>query len=404
MSCAACNGSFGDDEESLCCTEKTCGKKYHVLCTCGRISTENIRESWICPECCCAAKKGGDNSMTPVGSTKKSRDRDSNVTFRKKASVTNEILPNQLGQELLSEMRELRCEVLLLKNQLSRTLSTITTYETKLQSYDFKLANHEALISKYEVKITNYASEVNSLNAKLKTYSHTAGCLKTKSTQTSQLEPLHIVQPKPVDSKPTSPSQSTPKRQTKSPIAQVQKQGRVELVTQVSIPKLQSNSGSPNRSLTTNNVELISAANTLNDDQQWIEAKRKNRKHSLKCGAAGPAVTELRAVEARKHIHLWNMVSGIEEVREYVNKLCPNGSCTVVELTAKGDYKSYKIGVPVAYFDTCYSEKVWPVNARIKPWVNYGGSVKRTSAISKTGPPPSPSNFRERPSNRATSA
>lgn len=65
------------------------------------------------------------------------------------------------------------------------------------------------------------------------------------------------------------------------------------------------------------------------------------------------------------------MESTADEIRSYLHTLCGVDTCTVDELTPKGNYKSFKIGLPTAYYERCYSADVWPVNARIKPWINY---------------------------------
>lgn len=96
------------------------------------------------------------------------------------------------------------------------------------------------------------------------------------------------------------------------------------------------------------------------------QVRQKSRKQESVLGTANASVTTLKAVEVKKYIHLWNMESEAEEVQEYLRILCPTGTCTVDKLTPKGSYKSYKVGVPVAYYDKCLSGDVWPFNARIK--------------------------------------
>lgn len=65
------------------------------------------------------------------------------------------------------------------------------------------------------------------------------------------------------------------------------------------------------------------------------------------------------------------MVSGLEDVRLYLKELCPTVTFTVDELNSKGDYKSYKIGVPDTHYETCFAADVWPDNARIKAWIPF---------------------------------
>ncbi|KAF9824592.1 hypothetical protein SFRURICE_004049 [Spodoptera frugiperda] len=108
----------------------------------------------------------------------------------------------------------------------------------------------------------------------------------------------------------------------------------------------------------------------------WSEVVRKPSRRAVSIhGAAGPNVTSLKAVEVRKHLHLWNMESTADEIQKYLYTLCNTDTCTVQELTPKGNYKSFKIGVPLACFEKCYSADVWPMNARIKPWIYYRKST-----------------------------
>ncbi|PZC77614.1 hypothetical protein B5X24_HaOG203170 [Helicoverpa armigera] len=114
----------------------------------------------------------------------------------------------------------------------------------------------------------------------------------------------------------------------------------------------------------------------LVNSQSWSEVVKKPSRRAISIhGAAGPNVTSLKAVEVRKHLHLWNMESTTDEIQKYLHTLCNTDTCTVEELTPKGNYKSFKIGVPLACYDKCYSADVWPVNARIKPWIFYRKST-----------------------------
>lgn len=106
--------------------------------------------------------------------------------------------------------------------------------------------------------------------------------------------------------------------------------------------------------------------------EKWKEVRRTKPRPSLSMRClAGPAVTSLKAAEMRKYIHLWNMLSGAEDVKQYLNELCPQKVCTVQELNTTNNYKSFKIGVPEECFDRCFSVNIWPENARVKKWVNY---------------------------------
>lgn len=126
-------------------------------------------------------------------------------------------------------------------------------------------------------------------------------------------------------------------------------------------------------------VSMPEAETKAMDGWQVVNNKRPRRSASIR-GTAAPNLVPLKAVEYRKHIHLWNMASGSDEVLAYVKSLCPTGTCTLEELRAKGDYKSFKISVPAIYYDKCLSPQLWPENARIKPWLFRGSP----SAAKKT--------------------
>lgn len=105
----------------------------------------------------------------------------------------------------------------------------------------------------------------------------------------------------------------------------------------------------------------------------WTEVQRKTtwQALSLHC-VAGPAVTSLRVVEPRKqYMHLWNMISRVEDGKKYLYELFPQRVCTVEELKTKNIHKYSKIGVPEECFDRCFSVDIWPENARVKRWVSH---------------------------------
>lgn len=66
------------------------------------------------------------------------------------------------------------------------------------------------------------------------------------------------------------------------------------------------------------------------------------------------------------------MESNIEEIRDYLGQLCSTATFTVDEIKPKRHYKSYKIGIPIYYFETIFSADIWPENAKIKLWFPSG--------------------------------
>lgn len=388
MSCSACDGGILADENYLRCVIESCSKLYHHLCIGGKDSTLDEKNTWVCPECCCAAKKGGNNSSTPVGSKK--RDYSSNVTHRKRTNLPtngdssskcdkhadhsfeikskggdNSLTPagadrdhkvtqgnrtpmssgaepgscvENAPSQLSAEVRSLRQEVFILRDQLALAISILTSYDAKLEGYSSQV---QALHIKYE-QAAAVPVAINPLQSK-----------------EAPREPLTVIACKPAI-KLKSTVSKTPN--TAAPVAPT-RSGK-DVNTKATRPR-------GGETCTGNSSEVTHSLKQGTEDlQQWTEVRRSRRPASLS-GTAGPTVTTLKAVEPRSYVHLWNMESSAEEIRTYLRGLCPGGTCSVTELSAKGDYKSYKIGVPVPYEEMCLSAEVWPVNAKIKPWIVY---------------------------------
>ncbi|CAH0727671.1 unnamed protein product, partial [Brenthis ino] len=140
MDCAACCKLIVSEEAFLQCMVRTCQKTYHELCT-GILDPASVNtEAWICPECACMSKRGGDNSLTPVGASRqRSSAADSNnITYRKKAIIlaSNEDKQEIKNTEVLRlEIKQLREEIIGLKNQLNQAMSLLTTFHGKCDNY-----------------------------------------------------------------------------------------------------------------------------------------------------------------------------------------------------------------------------------------------------------------------------
>lgn len=373
MSCAACSTAILLDEDSLRCALDGCRKMYHLLCAGGKRPSDSAN-AWVCPECSCAARRGGDNSLTPVGTSKTLRD--PNVTYRKVIPVagtgkilnkktdplteeqaTTRIEKDQHDHEtdLPTEIRSLRQDILLLKDQLSAAVTIILSYETKLERY----ATHvQSLHEKIE---QNYARSPLADSRQFRL---------AVSPSEGSAEPPKLVHKKVVKKNaqvgifrvPPTPGENSrvPNGVVKQSVAadnqSVDAGNQSVAAVNTNEPRVAINPG-------------VLAVDT--QQQPWTEVRKRSRRPPSLCGTAGPAITSLKAVEARTFIHLWNMESSADDIRSYLHQLCPVGTCTVEELTARGNYKSYKLGVPAVYTETCLSTEVWPVNARLKTWITY---------------------------------
>ncbi|CAK1546286.1 unnamed protein product [Leptosia nina] len=240
-----------------------------------------------------------------------SNKRDSkNITVRKKTTEKEAVESSKL--DYAAEIRNLRQEVSMLRDHLETAIS---------------------LIHSCEVKIDAYSDRIFSIFEKVKP----DNC------------PVH------------------PKIITKENVQLVSKKSKLKNANKnknnkktTPIPSLQSLEKEKEKS-SKNSV----SPNYKPDELQPVQRKKHP---TTVCGAASPSVTTLKAVQPRRFLHLWNMESSVEEVRGYLQQLCPGSVCVVEELKARGNYKSYKIEVPAICFDTCLSAEVWPINAKIKIW------------------------------------
>lgn len=400
MDCAACCSKIDAEEEHLRCAIDTCSKMYHFLCAGGRSLTES-RNSWICPECRCSAKKGGDNSSTPVGSAKK-QFRDTNVTHRRKVGSpcpADDSCVVETSELSTDEVLGMRQEMRSLKGQLSHAVSVIISYESQMATYTSEVRElNKKLASLVEVTAVPPTPEtsanpqvdvtlapVNSFpaqrNSNISMAMEISVLSKTQAQSHLEVPVTDVAGPviQTVDHQKMATSMKTLDLPT-SPMPKRRKQKRLrnKNVLEKRSETLTSTSSGKSCEIiseTTARDEPSSVINLnqpISTSEQWVEvARRRSHRPPSMCGTAGPAKTTLKAVEPRKYMHLWNMESNVDDIRDYLGQLCPTGTCTVQELTPRGDYKSYKIGVPTAAYDLCFSTEVWPINARLKAWIPY---------------------------------
>lgn len=339
-----CSAVIDEVDGSICCSRGNCGKLYHPTCVGIKFLVEVDVDLWICPECRCAIKKGGDNSFTPVGSKQ-----NPNVTLRKKTlTATPTMSANSVVRDvdLSFEMQALRSEMSTLKDLLTKALS---------------------LMSSHEEKITKYALLVDQLNGRLEKYEKEDVQLSNISCAQSKPKPPPCLSD--VVVKQTRKQQ--PSKQYAQVVSRIRESSQNYEQTNTDIVTAEKQTPNDSGHLVTQESKL--AAEVTNYDGKWTTVKKRSSRPPIKPlhGTADPVSVNLKAIEIRKYFHLWNMASGVDEVRQYVTSLCPEASCSVEELTARGDYKSYKIGVAATFYDELYSADVWPINARFKPWINY---------------------------------
>lgn len=320
--CYACNTPFDEGEKELLCMVEGCSNRFHAACAGASRFTAEEEADWACPHCRCWIPKGGDYSQTPVGASKF---RATNVTFRKKplANVTISEpleLPSLDYLEVLSEFKFIRQEMKVMKDMMFQ-------HDCKLQALMDKLATMSEAPAQLNAAVASRSRSV------------------------------------PPEDPNGQPGSSTTTYATVAASPAKVSNGRPE-----PLPPAEGEAGTLEGTESNTNKRLDLSENS--DGHAPKPSQRPQRPTSMRCN---PTKISLKAVEYRKFIHLWNMVSGVEEVKEYLKELCPGDNFTVEELRAKGDYKSYKIGIPDAHFDRCFTVDAWPDNARLKVWMPFRG-------------------------------
>lgn len=320
-----------------------CLNVFHSLCISGADNlTPAAKLNWACPECRASIRKVGDNTQTPVGAAKVKA---SFINDRKRESHKTEgedyVFKTTEFLEVMAEIRDIRRNISDIAANLALLTSTMAQHQVVLENCSTVTGVVSAKLDNLEVR-ARAEEQLRKCVVHPKTKKSYAAIATAHENTSSQDKTKSIAKKQPVeDGKTQEPT-----------------------TAHVTPP--------------TSQLEKHTSSDDSGDDEGWTEVRKKARRPvSLHC-TAGPSVTKLKAVERRKHFHLWNMVSGAEEIRTYLQELCSPGSGTVEELKPKGQYKSYKIGVPVDLYEKCYSIDMWPDNARVKPWIPFRGARPKT--------------------------
>lgn len=336
MICHACGGVLDVGEEYLQCMVTTCGLLYHYLCNNRKLTSEE-KAVWVCPECCIARKKGGRNCNTPVGTPVSIK----NVVCRKNSESPHTAPELTKDPTVAQELRLTRNQMTLLTGQLADAIAAIAQYQDMLAES----------VKKFDF-----------INARLMKLESVPVC----SCKCNELEPR-------TSGTDTSSPKPKPKRKRRA---------RKDSANQISSPavkmgKISSEEvANPSGEIPTAypRGDGLEQAENINGgeeaaSEEFQEVRYRRGRFASVRGTAGPDVNPLKAVEQRRFIHLWNMVSGVDDVREYLQTLNPECTYVVEELKPKGEYKSFKIGVPAKMYEMCLTPSIWPDNARVKAWL-----------------------------------
>lgn len=155
INCSACPSKIRDSNYIVCKSDK-CDKTFHLLCA----NVANLpiagKETWICPDCQAAAKKGGDNSATPVRFQVLAAE---NIPAHKKGTQNRkaqegthkEVITSEEGlQALTSEIKLLRQDMIALKTDLCEAVSSLTRCHERLDEVTAKFAVTEKRLKDLE--------------------------------------------------------------------------------------------------------------------------------------------------------------------------------------------------------------------------------------------------------------
>uniref|UniRef100_A0A2H1X3I2 SFRICE_002347 n=1 Tax=Spodoptera frugiperda TaxID=7108 RepID=A0A2H1X3I2_SPOFR len=362
MICSACTNNLQPGDAFLECAAEACNKVYHYLCNNRELTIEE-RAVWVCPECSCAARKGGRSCEEPIPIHTPLVLK--NVSLRNKSNPP--LLQSPDNYSTNQEVFLLREQMNVLTEQLIDAMAVITQYQTALADCTKKVEIVCDKLNKLEQSCKCGCAAV--CKKVTVTQSEAANIVILEPPQPSQLQENVVHVRNDIELSPVAGANSihavaddvinVPSRNIRTSRDQIDLADPVQLVPQ------------QDRCLETHRDDMANS--------DWVEVRNKKLKrresNSIR-GTARPETTTLKAVEYRKYIHLWNMMSGADEIQCYLQSLCPGANCTVEELKPKGDYKSFKIGVSADYFDKCMSPETWPVNARVRKWLFRGNNSK----------------------------
>lgn len=164
MDCEACQQKIEDKQQFLVCTVKGCFKHYHIACTTTSQSAPIDTNTWICQDCICAKKKGGDNSATPV------RSAPSNITQRKSKPKSKVDLPLD---DYSNEIRLLRKEMGKLTESIAEVLKSMKIYNDRLDKIDAKIDSTDTRLKVLETQKDTEIAELKATICELKIESNT---------------------------------------------------------------------------------------------------------------------------------------------------------------------------------------------------------------------------------------
>lgn len=373
--CAGCLETFEENELFYACSQVSCGQTYHATCIGQPEPIKNDDLKWTCPECVCMKRRGGDNSGTPVrGSSSQvyisPATYDINVTKRSKArSARNMVEESEPSfASLAEEIRSFRNDFCSFKTQMLELTHSLTNFQTKLEEVERRTTTNEKRLEKIEEQIIN--------NAFLKARLEELEAKSNKQEQISRVGPRqkssHNLSKRETPSATSATVGVVAKGLPSEPIGSTSPRQHLSLIEQdssVLVALTKDGDGSIH----------ISKQNSSSSDGSTPHSSysevTKNPKKPIQgvvrgSGKQSESLPLLVAAEQPRYIHLYYVQVGTlsESVKEYVDIITGTKTCHVETLKARGQYASFKIGVPSSLYETVMTPDKWPENVCIKPW------------------------------------
>jgi hypothetical protein len=130
------------------------------------------------------------------------------------------------------------------------------------------------------------------------------------------------------------------------------------------IPKTRESTSNPER-----DVIDISAVGQSTEDGKWSTVAKKKRPAAVR-GILGGGVKGSDVVK-NYHFYPFHPETSAADMSNYLKKLANcNAEFTIAKLKSKGDYASFKIGIPVKLSTLILKPDNWPRYSFIKEWVS----------------------------------
>lgn len=403
--CGGCKSSIENERSLRCCI---CAQVYDLLCANVPIAvystmTTEHREKWVCLECKCKQPRG-DNSNTPVRSTRSEAgsiycdDQSMNVTIRKTQFSQNRKSTKQLYDEYLhpdeTYLDNLRGVIQeefkdAINERLANMISNVVAKQVDLIfTKGFLKLSDQIMRLEKQLNLMTSRSVCNSANCKQGAQkchaSNDVDDCKNKSFDSEKTTVVLSVTPVLAE----NTSENTGKPQTKS-ILNAIAVSEPSLGKDASKPPKRNKPAPLSKTLLTQedqdtnrkmaaldtSAERVQNQNdqSVHSQGEWIQVAKKRHNKSPKDvirGSATSGLTQLEAAERVRYMHLYyvKVDTTEEQVLDHLKSIVNSEEYTVECLKARGNYSSFKLGVPSRLENCVMSSEHWPENICIKPW------------------------------------